>query len=119
MIKANELRLGNYFLWKCKPKKVKHIWPYGVGITTEEGDDWTQVLEIEDIEPIPLTLEILEGAGFENWNKNKYANNVICLTLNGDGFLYLANQRHVNLFYLHQLQNLYFSLTGEELNIKL
>lgn len=70
-------------------------------------------------EPILLTPEILEKAGFNNWDKSKYSNDAICLTSNGDGFLYLANQRHVNLFYIHQLQNLYFVLTGEELNIEL
>jgi hypothetical protein len=136
MIKANELRLGNYFLLKGKPKKVKHIWPYGVGIPTEEGDDWTQVLEIEDIEPIPLTREILEKARFE---KNRDNDFIISMALDfhlsisfypdgafpiliKDSEMYNGEAQMVplnRLDYLHQLQNLYFALTGEELTLDL
>ena len=66
----------------------------------------------EDIEPIELTEEIKimlhenNHIAFEN-------DRVIIFTNNQD--LYLKN----NYKYLHQLQNLYFALTGEELEIKL
>lgn len=75
--------------------------------------------------PIPLTPEILEKAGFEfdkelpysNWqygvNSDKY--DIFHCYWDGGKLTYLGLQ----ITYLHQLQNLYFALTGEELNIEL
>jgi hypothetical protein len=115
MIKANELRLNNYFLFKGEAKKVKHIWPYGVGIPTEEGEDWTQVLEIEEIEPIPLTPEIFEKAGFDDAGFNSYH---LGSYVWKDNYLDFGTWG-ARCEYLHQLQNLYFALTGEELTLDL
>lgn len=110
MIQANELRIGNWLLFTDFPVYNNPV-QVRQGELKQEWLDWFA-------KPIPLTPEILEKCGFENWDKNKYSNDILCLTINGEGFLYLANQRHVNIFYLHQLQNLYFALTGEELTFK-
>lgn len=113
MIKANELRIGNWVMYDNRLFQIESISnPFPCLNTDEFG---IGVVDWNNIQPIPLTPEILENFGFENWDKKKYSNDVLCLTVNGDGYLYLANQRHVNIFYLHQLQNLYFALTGEEL----
>lgn len=118
MIKANELRIGN-----ITDKGII------VGITPSEviiidGKH----LDNEDVDPIPLTPDILEKCGFvkENFgwtiNKQKFQY--------GDYFgLFDFNYCEGNLNLrlnasdcplptiksLHQLQNLYFALTGEEL----
>jgi len=80
------------------------------------------------IKGIPLTEEWLEKFGFEEyinfyngWSCNKF----LCV-LSGmnhpsvDGCtIYGFNEESIcNLKYVHQLQNLYFALTGEELTIK-
>jgi len=77
--------------------------------------------------PIPLTEEWLEKFGFEKektlnifwaWNLDrlrisKLEENDICdVTYTTIGDLYLTIQS------VHQLQNLYFALTGQELEIK-
>lgn len=82
------------------------------------------VCDIKHISPIPLTPEILEKAGFKAkgsgfWNLEKdfcslevYINDKSITT-----FSY--NWEVAECQNLHQLQNLYFALTGEELNIEL
>jgi hypothetical protein len=115
-MKLSELRLGNWIMFSDS----KYVGQFlQVELTFFQCYDITEEENELPFEGVLITPEILEKAGFENWDKNKYANDVMCLTLNGHGFLYLANQRHVNLFYLHQLQNLYFALTGEELTLDL
>jgi hypothetical protein len=86
-------------------------------------DNWS-------FEPISLTPEILERCGFSKvnnqniWNayeKGKYRIEDLALEntysfrlkVNPNESYYLAD---VN--YLHELQNLFFALTGEELEIK-
>ena len=81
------------------------------------------------IEPIPLTEEWLLKFGFERHhsdysnsviyikdvpNNNEFKWGVYPLEL-GSGFIINKSK---NLKYVHQLQNLYFALTGEELTIK-
>ena len=71
----------------------------------------------EFVKPIPLTEKWLLDFGFENQDENRYWLDPIFLFYYGDGVKYLANQRHVNLFYVHQLQNLYFAITGQDLQM--
>jgi len=78
---------------------------------------------ISAIEPIPLTEEWLLRFGFEKeldgfYRKNKSGIIEFCFYDNG----ILATTQSVCLShfkYVHQLQNLYFSLTNNELTIKL
>jgi hypothetical protein len=94
----------------------------------------THVLDIEILKyidetksgysPIPLTEECLEKLGFyliENDNKFYHEkstrifidiNNPICITYNN------AKGSVKIIEYVHELQNLYFALTGEELELK-
>lgn len=81
-----------------------------------------------EIKPIPLSPEWLERCGFNTKVKNGIALNILegyvfitslftglPLTLEIDG-----NRMPLHsVKYVYQLQNLYFALTGEELNVKL
>lgn len=79
---------------------------------------------ISDFEPIPLTPEILQKAGFEKDGNGFCLSDKMSLSLavtkNG-GYLACWRDRSLNFVinHLHQLQNLYFALTGEELSIEL
>ena len=80
--------------------------------------------QIEDncnyIEPIPLTEEWLLKFGFEMYEFDHKANQFRFkerLIVYIDGFLY-DHGTSVKLQYVHQLQNLSFALTNEELTIK-
>ena len=75
-----------------------------------------------DVEPIPLTEEWLLKLGFKKteWdNFNSYrlmiGNNDYTIVLYSDGNCEVGDIITCKIEYVHQLQNLYFALTGEEL----
>ena len=118
MINANELRIGN-----C----VRH--PDTAYTHREWGmSDWRFAYDfpeyMENISPIALTEEWLLKFGFE---KEKEGSNYYkgCLYWwSGDFYQEFYNEGAESLMisqgvkYVHQLQNLYFALTGIELTIK-
>jgi len=113
MIQANELRIDNLVMWDGKICKTD---PLLISVLYEDGLH-------PDTTPIPLTEEWLVKFGFENGTTQdlKVITNAT-ITKNGmrEGFwnLYLGhNAIDVNFKYIHQLQNLYFALTGTELEL--
>jgi hypothetical protein len=133
MISANELRLGNYLMQKIATRIL----------TVQCSFQHFELLakrENKDFFPVLLRAELLEKCGFiENKdypllpearefklvmpvignNKNEiYAyikNNKECFGRAVVNSLPVSN----NFYHLHQLQNLYFALTAEELVIKM
>jgi hypothetical protein len=111
-MKANELRIGNYIKFHNTITKVEgfSIWDNLI-----QSDNFAE-RELKDFEPIPLTEEWLLKV---DWNVYNY----LCINsyfeLDKYGHLYYQNDyTGINIKYLHQLQNLYFALTAEELTIK-
>lgn len=137
-MKANELRIGNYVYGK-EIETVKAI-----GIEEYIWFDYKRNLLVEHCQPIPITEEWLEKFGFKAWDDkktiytlerdiDKYNNACFRSWLQLDKlvFDYIQNEIHptesifddkniirLGIKYVHQLQNLYFALTGEELIIK-
>lgn len=113
-MKASDLRIGNWVLCNDQPCKV-------ICLNEDEiiciGEDRVE----EEIKPIPLTPEILEKAGFENKNDNFYTiQNVISFGIQPDGLYptFIKGDNVINqVKFLHQLQNLYHALTGEDLPV--
>ena len=80
-----------------------------------------------DLEPIPLTEEILLKCGFEKsaWDNYSTFRNMFC----SEGCVVISLEHScieigdlmldINIKHLHQLQNLYFELTNKELEIEL
>lgn len=131
-MKSKELMVGNYIMffpfWKGKVQFEKAV------IITEIRTDYivfedfgSKVLisyTSPDINPIPLTPEILEKAGFKLSDSTKFLeayHDAFTLTFEeGKGWdclRIMGGSVYIN--YLHELQNLLFALTGEELNITL
>ena len=110
MIKANELRIGNWVRDSDGFNKVIHI---------EESFFYTEMFKntFADIKPIPLTEEILLKCGFEKLGLIKYELNGVALNIKWSS--YFIHRFETEIKYLHQLQNLYFALKGEELEINL
>jgi hypothetical protein len=113
MIPASELRIGNYLNIHGDPAPIQIGWFYLIA----KGD------ELPPHEPIPLTPEILEKAGFV-YDKITHYKNILMLAEGDNGFdvwvKHFGEGNRINAVkHLHQLQNLYFALTGEELNIEL
>lgn len=126
-MKATELRIGNLVNG-----------PHGVAEITEIGhqDGWAEYFEyredvsrafdfeIQMINPIPLTEEWLKKFGFYTvagrWYIEIY-NGARAIVVNR--IIVEIHDELIRTFlcdikYVHQLQNLYFALTGEELEIK-
>lgn len=84
-----------------------------------------------DVRPIRLTPTLLEKCGFEKEFSDCYQRfdyyiipRVICLSPKKEGFCWQVEDEiddcnvDVPIKYLHQLQNIYFTLTGTELNVE-
>ncbi len=115
-ITAKDLRVGNHLTWHTENGDANHpitVGEIGVsGICDEKGNGWCPISAMEGI---PITEEWLERFGFvrhgDYWNKgivelcrHAYESDDVCYRETG-----------TPLPYVHQLQNLYFALCGEEL----
>ena len=132
-MKAQELRVGNWV----------SITPFGknndIQINEKEFADLIIFKTFHRIEPIPLTEEWLLNFGFVgNYHKHFQVENehyFIYLTLSDNNEKFIVDLRNyydypdnmsdydsINLplycQHVHQLQNIYYSLTGEELCTK-
>ena len=107
-MKANELRIGNYVNWI--DGKIQEI--TGKDIHWKEKNDNTELSPF-DFAPIPLTEEWLLKFGFRESNKYLFKYK-LGLKKRGDNYFY----DNISIKHVHQLQNLYFALTGEELTLK-
>ena len=135
MIQKQELRVGN-FLYE-RPYSgcsviyiVKQIKNRGVCVSPY-GSDIEGEYSYEAMEPITITHEILEKIGFvlkKEGSYNCYINDkgfVLCMWTEDysiigfekKGVCYYGED-YIEIRYLHHLQNLYFVITGKELNIK-
>ena len=103
-MKANELRIGNYILLKGFTKPTQ-VW---IIDTTETSTKTTA-------SPILLTEEWLLKFGIEKMHDGNYWNKKLCIRKDRNEFYALYEQGRIYIQYVHQLQNLYFALTGEEL----
>ena len=121
---ANELRIGNYLNYQGKIIKVEGIHNRTIYHSDRQFDQ-VGVEKYITFEPIPLTEEWLFKFGFGKSEEHEYGSNEHDLF----GFYY---DYHFNKFYLdtpedniyipfikyvHQLQNLYHCLCGNELQI--
>lgn len=127
-MEANELRIGNW---------IDTIHGFAI-VDSVNKNVYNSVFvklkgfsgSYDKINPIPLTPEILENAGFKIIN---HIHGYSFYTMNREGRhnkdkpnidIYQSNTLYCgyrvnHCKYLHQLQNLYFTLTGEELKIEL
>lgn len=119
-MKASELRIGNYLkrdvIVKIDARSIFDIWE-----------------ETKEYQPIPLTEEWLLRMGFDQvekyftiktgWyfgagNEQKQTKLNIKHTSTGRFFVVSPANGSIYLSSVHQLQNLYFALTSQELEVK-
>ena len=127
-MKASELRLGNFVI-----DEDGDVLPITAITSTTVFHNRDLFSAINTITGVPLTEEWLDKFGFEKYNNSNYSIDV--------GSYYSCNEirnskmrlkftraknwrvenyanKTIKFNYVHQLQNLYFALTGEELRIK-
>ena len=125
-MKANELRIGNLILWRGgdADEWIEGTMEHKDFIDCERHPEWFR--------PIPLNEQWLKDFGFEKDNGIQqdysyvldikarikivyYKGDPNCLSLYQDGnFCDFASGSHKHV---HQLQNLFYSLCGHELNM--
>ena len=130
-MKANELRIGNLVYFNhCDydiftPMKINYTQnPNLLGLEMVTVNR----IEYNNIKPIPLTNEYLFKLGFEkisgwddqvyyrekDWRKKGYS--FFELQLNNKGFIF-TDFNNIIIESVHQLQNLFFALTNNELTL--
>lgn len=140
MIQANELRIGNLFSHTNENGTfnivVKEILESGINTHFNNG---TWFIELDNINPIPLTEEILLKAGFEKeYEDDRYGR--VFLIPNTKCIIRIVNYGNPQsedfgysleisddkdwcsikrIYHMHDLQNTIFALTGEEIKIEL
>ena len=123
-MKANELRIGNLILFDVKITKAntRNIAYISNSNRLKNGDSIA-------FKPIPLTEEWLIRFGFSKSKLSLYTilmgNTIFSISPPfklGEwqcDYVWLYDEyRFTKIKYVHQLQNLYFALIGEELTIK-
>jgi len=109
-MKANELRIGNYVKFWNNILCVEEL---NGTIVKASNDEFGSISELyEEINPIPLTVEI-----YRKIEKQLIRKGFSYGFQNGKITLYLSDEWELESEFLHQLQNLYFALTGQELAI--
>ena len=106
MIKANELRIGN-----CVKLNNSD--------TTLVPRDFQRYCKsfgiFEEFEPIELSEEWLLKSGFKKIGGLFYHDSFFACELSSHNELRFEDLDNLYIKYVHQLQNLYYALTGEEL----
>ena len=128
MIDYKEIRYGNKLLYSYEGDIITVLgYSYSDGVFNDRS---SIPIDPEELDPIPLTEEWLIKFGFNLdegvgvWFGPKYAEPAYYFTL------WASYGKHpvrftrnnpsdtIDILYVHQLQNLYFALTGEELTIE-
>lgn len=121
-MKANELRIGNLYQIGDSIYKVNHIYndAFAGEFIKKASGDYTNGGRKS---PIDLSPEILEKCGFEKVTQlggNHYGNptnNIILQEQEDGGYAFFGSEciHGKSNKYLHELQNLVYAITGEEL----
>ena len=126
MIKQNEIRVGNY-IWFLSPitnnatiAKVHEILSGSLRVKCNNG--MIQDLNYSSANPIELNEDVFEKCGFvENGSITQLYKSPLHLIKSYDGWQMQQSSGYVGkkvLHYLHEIQNLYFGLMGEEIEFK-
>ena len=126
-MKANELRIGNWINDNGYNSIIGVIDSHYHAIQISGSP---RMIALETIEPIPLTEEWLIKFGFDLQTDDEDEPDNLCKTywsndkldyINYDSkeneFIIMGYSLGIKIYFIHQLQNIYFVLTGEELTI--
>jgi hypothetical protein len=108
MITANELRIGNW----VKTISTQKIFRVSIKTLSSLRSG------ICYIEPIPITEEWLLRFGFEKTSLHYFKKDSVILSFEDYFYECFLGNKLVIINHIHQLQNLYFALTGKELELK-
>lgn len=118
MISPSEIRLGNLLTFQTDPQ-IRAVTLATFKYLQKHGDD-------NGYNPVPITSDLLERLGIYIANKRKMSHKIrirnrketMYVTQNGNLWDIHLNYGEVlvTIQYVHQLQNVYFSITGSDLD---
>jgi len=114
-MKRTELRIGNYLKLGTIKLRVSEINQESFYAENEDEEFFKNTAW--EIEPIELSEEWLLKFGF-NYQDAKYWTDGLCIHTSDKDFYIIQEQGRVFIKSVHQLQNLYFALRGQELTVK-
>lgn len=121
MITANELRIGNWIMFDNRYFQIECNSVHFPYLRTAEFG--AGVVDYNNIQPIPLTEDILLKCGFYHNEKIEYRLHCpefpITIDIDDFGIQISDSWEFGSIKYLHELQNLYYALTKTELIINL
>ena len=136
-MKPQELRIGNLVCYNGKVVKVEQITKHKIGYHTKPNETRMNYARLCEIEPIPITEELLTKIGFILPEHKEFY--VMCRINGKDNGIRLTKYftfYNVEIFaehpevvmlehtikglrFVHELQNAYYLVPGKELEIKL
>jgi hypothetical protein len=123
MIKAKELRLHNKVYYNNIVSTVTKVEAEWIGLDISEPAGNKGSIPASVLDGIPLSPEILEKCGFDKLEEGVFECSKIRIRFfisAGVKVYSFAHDEFIsNAPFVHQLQNLYFALTGEELTVQL
>jgi hypothetical protein len=126
MVSANELRIGDYVLVGENRQRIEML--TRTTATTVYSDENTEQVftehKLENIQPIPLTDELLKECGFAFHHYFKFwqlistgIRSEMNISPDYEVIDFMRKPILKKLVSLHQLQNIYFMLKGRELQL--
>lgn len=126
-MRPQELSIGNLVYYTGKVVRVEQITKHKIGYHTKPNETRMNYARLSEIEPIPITEELLSKCGFV---KRIYSDKIFA---HGEGMLSIVyfiestmidirtedNNATILCKHLHQLQNAYYLVTGKGLEIKI
>lgn len=125
-MRINELRIGNFVEIEthtkvCEVIEIKQKSLRVSYIRSDNGMVHNSIIEIDRIKPILLTQKILISlGGILDWEDDTYVfgNFAVSVNKKSEALMFFKDEQIAEFNYLHQLQNLCFALTNEELYFK-
>ena len=122
-MEVKELRIGNIVCYNGEVVKVEQVTKHEIGYHTKPNETRMNYARLCEIEPIPITDELLLKNGFEQCD---YMFKTLFIEMYevGNGWhLHIDNDKFetaiaLTIKYLHQMQNAYYLVAGKELEIK-
>ena len=121
-----ELRIGNFLTVSNNVLAISEIKKDCFCFCQQYIDEWEFLFNDYDVQPIQITEDWLKRFGFNGVENDHIKCKNIHLSYSSVfNRVFISDEDDdpqtvvgVNIKYVHQLQNLYFALTGEELEIK-
>lgn len=123
-MKPQELSIGNLVCYNGEVVKVKQITKHKIGYHTIPDETIMNYARLCEVEPIPITDELLLENGFEQCDYMFKTLFIEMYEVENGWHLHIDNDKFetaiaLTIKSLHQLQNAYQLVTNEELTLQL